>query len=125
MASFGVRLRQLRTKASLTQEELGKQFKISPSTIGMYERDEREPSLELLQRLAEFFEVTIDYLVSGKQPNIDPDLGLDISDLSAEEVEFLNELKEEVAFKDFLKDPEEKKRELIETVKMLMRGRKK
>ncbi len=91
----------------------------------MYERDEREPSLDLLQRLAAFFGVTIDYLVSGKEPHIDPDLGLDISDLSPEEIEFLNELKEEVAFKDFLKDPEEKKRELIETVKMLMRGRKK
>ncbi|WP_206921877.1 helix-turn-helix domain-containing protein [Alicyclobacillus suci] len=125
MASFGARLRELRTKSSLTQEELGKKFQISPSTIGMYERDEREPSLDLLQRLAAFFGVTIDYLVSGKEPHIDPDLGLDISDLSPEEIEFLNELKEEVAFKDFLKDPEEKKRELIETVKMLMRGRKK
>jgi transcriptional regulator with XRE-family HTH domain len=61
--SFGKRLRELRIKKGMTQQELGKRFKASQSTIGMYERDEREPNFQLLQEIADFFEVSIDYLL--------------------------------------------------------------
>lgn len=45
MASFGQRLRKLRNNKNITQKELAKILKMSESAIGMYERDEREPSL--------------------------------------------------------------------------------
>lgn len=63
MSTFGERLRSLRTARGLTQKECGKLFQLSESAIGMYERDQREPSLELVRRIADYFEVTIDYIL--------------------------------------------------------------
>ncbi|WP_438445924.1 helix-turn-helix domain-containing protein [Gorillibacterium sp. sgz5001074] len=63
MTTFGERLRNLRNQRGLTQREFGKHFKLSESAIGMYERDQREPSLELVRRMADFFEVSIDYIL--------------------------------------------------------------
>lgn len=63
MSTFGERLRNLRNRRGLTQREFGKRFQLSESAIGMYERDQREPSLELVRRMADFFEVSIDYIL--------------------------------------------------------------
>jgi transcriptional regulator with XRE-family HTH domain len=63
IATFGSRLQALRNKIGLTQEEFAKKFQISKSAVGMYERDEREPSFELVKRFADFFGVTTDYLL--------------------------------------------------------------
>ncbi|KGE17604.1 helix-turn-helix domain-containing protein [Paenibacillus wynnii] len=62
MATFGERLREIRTAKNLTQKEFAKLFKLSESAIGMYERDEREPSFKLANEIADRFEVTTDYL---------------------------------------------------------------
>lgn len=53
----------LEKKRKLTQKDLAEQFKLGESTIGMYERDEREPSFEFVKQLADFFDVTTDYLL--------------------------------------------------------------
>lgn len=90
MATFGSRLREQRNKKSLTQKELGDLLKISESAVGMYERNEREPSFELLNKIADFFEVSIDYLLSGKTKDDKRNQNLffyDVEDLSAEEIE--------------------------------------
>lgn len=63
MATFGQRLRELRTEKKLLQEELADQFNISKSSIGMYERDQREPSFDLVKNFAEFFGVITDYML--------------------------------------------------------------
>lgn len=63
MGTFGERLRSLRVQRGLTQKEFGKWFQLSESAIGMYERDQREPSLELVRRMADYFEVSIDYIL--------------------------------------------------------------
>ena len=59
----GSRLKELREKKGLKQEELALALSVSPSAIGMYERDYREPSDELLIKIADFFNVTTDYLL--------------------------------------------------------------
>lgn len=61
--TFGKRLRILRKNRNLTQKELADRFNVGESTIGMYERDEREPSFEFVKQLADFFNVTTDYLL--------------------------------------------------------------
>lgn len=63
MGTFGRRLRTLRNRKRMTQKELGERFQLSESAIGMYERDQREPSLELVRQMADFFEVSIDYIL--------------------------------------------------------------
>lgn len=63
MGKFGERLRSLRTDKGLSQMELSKQLKISKSSINMYERGDREPGIEMLERIADYFNVDMDYLL--------------------------------------------------------------
>jgi len=56
-------LRELRTQKGLTQAELSKALQVSASSIGMYEQGRREPDNETLGRIANFFNVTTDYLL--------------------------------------------------------------
>lgn len=57
------RIRELRLEKGLSQEELGKVLNVSGRTIGHYENGSREPTPEALNKLADFFGVTIDYLL--------------------------------------------------------------
>ncbi|MGB9661248.1 MAG: helix-turn-helix domain-containing protein [Moorellaceae bacterium] len=57
------RLRKLREQAGLTQEELAKLLGVERSTISRYESGNRDPSSEMLDRLAKFFNVSVDYLL--------------------------------------------------------------
>lgn len=63
MARFSERLKQLRTAKDLSQSEFGKMIKVSKSSVNMYERGEREPKFETLERIADFFNVDMDYLL--------------------------------------------------------------
>lgn len=65
MKAFGERLRELRVKRNLTQDEFGLIFEppLAQSTIGTYERGVRQPSLENLVVIADYFNVTTDYLL--------------------------------------------------------------
>ncbi|MBU8728352.1 MULTISPECIES: helix-turn-helix domain-containing protein [Bacillus] len=63
---FGDRLRILRKNKKLSQEKLGSVFGLAESTISMYERNNREPDYATLVKFAEFFNVSIDYLLTGK-----------------------------------------------------------
>lgn len=61
--AFGNRLRELRLERKMTQEDLAKIAKVARATIGRYETDERFPDQEVLKKLANFFEVSIDWLL--------------------------------------------------------------
>lgn len=63
MSIFGNRLRGLRKAANLTMNELADKICVSKSSINMYERGEREPSIDTLICMADYFNVTLDYLV--------------------------------------------------------------
>lgn len=64
MKIFGERLKELRISQNLSQEELGEIFceKKAQSTIGTWERGNREPSMEDIVKIANYFNVSIDYL---------------------------------------------------------------
>ena len=64
MPKFSDRLRQLRTERGLSQQSLANSLRnISKSSINMYERGEREPGLEMLEAIADFFNVDMDFLL--------------------------------------------------------------
>lgn len=63
MNKFGDRLRVLRKMKDLKQEDVGELIGVSGSAVGSYERNTREPSLEMVGKLAESFNVTADYLI--------------------------------------------------------------
>lgn len=66
--SVGNRLRDLRSRSGKTQGELAKQLYVTASSIGMYERDERKPSAEVLKKYSQLFDVSLDYILGNKRP---------------------------------------------------------
>jgi len=64
---LGDKIKALRQKKKLTQKELADDLKISQSTIGMIERNDRGASKELLIKLASYFGITVDYLLSDEK----------------------------------------------------------
>ena len=60
---IGKALKVLREERGLSQVELAKQLDISASAIGMYEVNSREPSDDIKTKIAEYFDVSIDYLL--------------------------------------------------------------
>lgn len=65
---LGARIAALRRKRGLSQTQLAQAVGVSPSAIGMYEQGRREPSAALLVALAHYFDVSTDYLLTGR-PN--------------------------------------------------------
>ena len=63
---FKDRLKELRTQRGYSQSELAKKLHVSKSTVSMLEVGSRQPSLELMEIIADFFNVSMDYL-NGKE----------------------------------------------------------
>ncbi len=61
--TIGNRISDLRNKFNLTQDQLAKKVGISRSALSHYEKDRRDPDYDTLKMLANFFEVTTDYLL--------------------------------------------------------------
>lgn len=57
------RIRALREELHMTQKDLAKQFNITSATISQYELGKRFPDQETLEKLADFFDVSVDYLL--------------------------------------------------------------
>jgi len=60
---FSERLRFLREEKGITQQELGNHIDLTKANISKYENGKLEPSIDMLNRIAEFFGVSSDYLV--------------------------------------------------------------
>ena len=60
----------------MSQFQLAKTLNIATSTLGMYETNKRKPNMEMLEKLADFFGVSIDYLL-GRETSDKSDIDLD------------------------------------------------
>ena len=65
---IGDKLKYLRNSNDLSQAELAKKLNISRSSIGMFESNARIPTTDTLVRYAQFFEVSLDYLLGNQRP---------------------------------------------------------
>lgn len=61
--NFGSRMRELRDEKGLYQKELAAVLKVSTGTVCNYEKNTHFPDADTLVRLADFFDVSIDYLM--------------------------------------------------------------
>lgn len=68
---FGERLKELRKSKKVTQEDLAKKFDVNPATVSAWEVGKAEPSYEVLTKLANYFGVSIDYLLNFTQDDLD------------------------------------------------------
>lgn len=66
MVKLNENIRVLRKRLSLTQDQFAQQLGIKRSLIGAYEEGRAEPKLELLQKMAEVFSISVDDLI-GKE----------------------------------------------------------
>lgn len=85
--SFGSRLRQLREEKHCKQEQIANLINMNKAAISAYENDIREPSMQTLDRLANIFGVSVDYLM-GRQC----DILIDASGLPPGDVRLITEL---------------------------------
>jgi transcriptional regulator with XRE-family HTH domain len=80
----GLRIASLRDKMGLTQEELANKVGITRASLSHYENNRREPDYETIHKFADFFKVSIDYLMGrSDDPKGSPDNGTNefVSDL--------------------------------------------
>lgn len=68
MSDLASRLKELRKQHGMTQEELAKELGMSTSAIALYETKKRKPDPETLNKFADFFQVSTDYLL-GRTDN--------------------------------------------------------
>ncbi|MBQ8802029.1 MAG: helix-turn-helix transcriptional regulator [Tyzzerella sp.] len=63
--NFANTLKNLRELNDVTQEQLAEYLQVSRPTVAGYETKNHQPDYEKLEKIANYFEVSIDYLVSG------------------------------------------------------------
>lgn len=118
---LGDRIKQLRLDIRITQEDLARVLGKSRSTITDYEANNSLPDIETLQKLADFFEVSLDYLVGRSKLRKQFE---DIFDLDFQEDE-AGKLTEEIldSVQDTVKDAAlEKNVELLKIVNRVYRS---
>lgn len=65
---FGIRLKELREEANINQEKLAEILNTYRANINRYEKRTREPDYDTLVKIADFFDVSADYLL-GRTEN--------------------------------------------------------
>lgn len=68
---FGDKLKELRISKNLSQDELGEILGVRKSSISNWETNKATPTYEILTKLAEYFNVTTDYLLGFNQDDLD------------------------------------------------------
>ena len=66
------RIRELRKSKRLSQMELAEILHVSQSSLSGYERGAFEPEIDTLKAIADYFKVSIDYVVGGSADNVVP-----------------------------------------------------
>lgn len=105
MGNFGKRLQQIRTDAGISQSALARDVEVSQSAISQMESGERQPSFDMLRRLAKALGVSPAHL-----------LGEDVEQLSKEE---------QVYFRQYRSLPDQAKQELRDYAEYLRQKHKK
>ena len=72
MSDTNLRLRELRRKAGLSMKQLGDLFSVSEAAISFYETGKRQLSLDLLTKFANYFNVSVDYLLGNSDETSSP-----------------------------------------------------
>lgn len=84
MVLLGNKIKELRTKSRFTQSELAERLGVTKSSIASYENDSRQPSYEVLIKISQVFNVSIDSLLLNRSG-----VTLDIDGLKREQVKLL------------------------------------
>ena len=64
---FGIKLKELRIERNLSQKELGIKLGVCNQTISFWELGSRDPDLDSLIKISNFFNVSTDYLLNNEE----------------------------------------------------------
>ena len=92
---FAERLKHLRRSRELTQVQLARGLGVRKQSVSNWENDNIMPSVEMLERVANFFEVTTDYLL-GRNEGLDEGLAVDVTGLNRSEIDHIRQLVEDL-----------------------------
>lgn len=84
MVLLGNKIKELRIKSRFTQSELAERLGVTKSSIASYENDSRQPSYEVLIKISQVFNVSIDSLLLNRSG-----ITLDIDGLKREQIKLL------------------------------------
>lgn len=113
------RIKELRIENNWSQAELATRLQCAMSSIAMYEKEERKPSLEVLVKLSEIFGCSIDYILcksdirNPEKVDFDPDklrIGLstkDYTNITDEQIKQIEELAKVILKENLKKDDKE------------------
>lgn len=107
---FGDRIAQLRKRENLTQEGLAKKIGITRASLSHYEKNRREPDYDTLNKLANFFNVSTDYILGREEQKDDVETIAahhESENWSQDELEEIERFKEFVRIKRVRKKEEE------------------
>lgn len=85
---IGNKLKQLRENKGINQTEISNMLNIKQASYSNYENNKREPDIKTIKALADFYNVTTDFLLEHDQNNEKEKL------LTIEETKIINELKD-------------------------------
>ena len=83
----GQKIKALRTEQHMTQAQLAERLGVASGLISFYELDERNPSCQILVKIAGIFRVSVDYLLGLEKRTT-----IDVSNLSDENIALLTTL---------------------------------
>lgn len=97
---FGKRLRKLIKDRHLTLKEFGAKFSLAESTISGYVNETRKPDIDLIKQFADYFDVTIDFLMGLDERAAEPRTEYQVkdkplSDIDKKIIEEFNKLSKE------------------------------
>ena len=108
------RIKLLRGEFNYTQQDLADKLGCSKSVIGLYESETRKPSLEVLIKLSEIFNCSIDYIL-GKSDIRNPEIQED--PLGLARIGF--------SMKDYNPPTDKQREQLAELIKVVLKDNKK
>ena len=106
-----LKIKALRKEFGLTQQSLGSVLGVSQQSIHKYENNTIEPSIDMLKKLAEIFDTSIDYIVGFT----------DIKHKIEHTEEFYLNVNEKCFIQKFRRLPSKKRNLLLDLVELLIR----
>lgn len=96
--NFGTRLKQLRKEKEISQEDFAKKIGVSRSAIGNYETNQNMPTADILNKIADILECSLDYLMCKSDIRYPNEVNIDEIDIAfATGIKGLNKENKEIA----------------------------
>jgi len=113
----------LRQENKLLQKELAEELNLTQQTISSYESNKREPDSETLQKIAQYFDVSVDYLLGISKERTPADKIKEALSSDPELLDFWDKLSDREDLQELFKktknkNPEEVKR-IIRVIKAM------